>query len=171
VVESVRIQRTQGGRMVILNLSDGSAAQEVTIYGEVFEQYRDLCREDNLLVIEAKIKTVRRAAAGEEGDVTFMRIIADKIYDMGTARSQFAKAVRLSFNGEASRSGTVAAARLKDLLAPYRKGNCPVSVCYRNGAASCEMRLGEDWRVRLDDALMQSLQEWLRPENVQVIYP
>jgi DNA polymerase-3 subunit alpha len=33
------------------------------------------------------------------------------------------------------------------------------------------MRLGEDWRVRLDDTLVQSLQEWLRPENVQLIYP
>jgi len=173
VVESVRIQRTQSGRMVILNLSDGSAAQEVTIYNEVFDQYRDLCKEDNLLVIEAKLKTVRRAAAGEEGDVSFMRIIADRIYDLAAARSHFAKAIRLSINGEASRAGSAAAAaaRLKDLLAPYRKGGCPVCVCYHNDAASCEMRLGDDWRVRLDDALMQSLREWLRPENVQVVYP
>ena len=170
VVESVRLQRTQNGRMVILNLSDGSAAQEVTIYSEVFEQYRELCKEDNLLVIEAKVRTVRRAAAGEEGDVSFTRIIADKIYDLAAARSQFAKAIRLSINGEASRSGA-AAVRLRDLLAPYRKGTCAVRVCYRNGAASCEMRLGEDWRLRLDDALMESLREWLRPENVEVIYP
>jgi len=171
VVESVRIQRTQSGRMVILNLSDGDAAQEVTIYSEVYDQCRDLCKEDKLLVIEAKVKTVRRAAAGEEGDVTFMRIIADRIYDLAAARSQFAKAIRLSINGEASRSGSAAAAHLRNLLTPYRKGNCPVSVCYHNGAASCEMRLGEDWRVRPDDELMQSLREWLRPENVQVIYP
>jgi DNA polymerase-3 subunit alpha len=157
--------------MVILNLSDGSAAQEVTIYSEVFDQYRDMCKEDNLLVIEAKVKLVRRAAAGEEGDTTFMRIIADKIYDLAAARSQFAKAIRLSINGEASGSGAAATARLRDLLTPYRKGSCPVSVCYHNGAASCEMRLGEDWRVRPDDALMQSLREWLRPENVQVVYP
>jgi DNA polymerase-3 subunit alpha len=171
VVESVRIQRTQSGRMVILNLSDGSAAQEVTIYSEVYDQYRELCKEDKLLVIEAKVKIVRRAAAGEEGDTSFMRIIADKIYDLAAARSQFAKAIRLSINGEASSDGAAAAARLRDLLAPYRKGGCAVSVCYDNGAASCEMRLGEDWRVRPDDALMQSLREWLRPENVQVIYP
>ncbi len=171
VVESVRIQRTQGGRMVILNLSDGSAVQEVTVYGEVFDQYRELCKEDKLLVIEAKLKTVRRAAAGEEGDVSFMRIIADRIYDLAAARGQFAKAIRISFNGEASRGGAAATARLKNLLAPYRKGSCPVCVCYHNDTASCEMRLGEDWRVRPDDALMQSLQEWLRPENVQVIYP
>ena len=171
VVESVRIQRTQSGRMVILNLSDGEAAQEITIYSEVFDQYRDLCKEDNLLVIEAKVKTVRRAAAGEEGDVTFMRIIADKIYDLAAARNQFAKAIRLSINGEASRSSAAAASRLRDLLTPYRRGGCPVSVCYQNGAATCEMRLGEEWRVRPEDGLMQSLQEWLRPENVQVIYP
>lgn len=156
--------------MVILNLSDGSATQEITIYSEVFDQYRDLCKEDNLLVIEAKVKIVRRAAAGEEGDATFLRIIADKIYDLAAARSQFAKAIRLSINGEASRSGAFAA-HLKDLLTPYRNGACPVCVCYRNGAASCEVRLGEEWRVRLDDALMQSLREWLHPENVQLIYP
>ena len=172
VVEAVRIQRTQSGRMVILNLSDGSAMQEVTIYGEVFEQYRDLCKEDNLLVIEAKVKTVRRAAAGEEGDVSFTRIIADRIYDLAAARAQFAKAIRLSINGEASGAGAAAAAaRLKDLLAPYRKGSCPVCVSYHNDTASCEVRLGEEWRVRPDDALMQSLQQWLRPENVQLVYP
>jgi len=173
VVESVRIQRTQSGRMVILNLSDGSAAQEVTIYSEVFDQFRELCKEDKLLVIEAKIKLVRRAAAGEEGDVSFMRIIADRIYDLAAARSHFAKAIRLSINGEASRPGAApaAAARLKDVLTPYRKGGCPVCVCYHNGTASCEMRLGDDWRVRLDDALMESLREWLRPENVQMVYP
>jgi DNA polymerase-3 subunit alpha len=171
VVESVRIQRTQSGRMVIVNLSDGTAAQEVTIYSEVFEQYRDLCKEDNLLVIEAKVKVVRRAAAGDEGDSTFMRVIADRIYDLAAARSQFARAIRLSINGEASRAGAAAAAQLKDLLTPYRNGACPVCVCYRNGTASCEVRLGEDWRVRLDDRLMQSLAEWLRPENVQLVYP
>src|SRR5207244_2972677 len=42
VVESVRVQRTQGGRMVVLTLSDGTATQEVTVYNEVFDQVRDL---------------------------------------------------------------------------------------------------------------------------------
>jgi DNA polymerase-3 subunit alpha len=33
------------------------------------------------------------------------------------------------------------------------------------------MQLGDKWRVSLDDALMRSLNEWLRPENVEVLYP
>ena len=170
VVESVRVQRTQSGRMVVLNLSDGSAAVEITVYGEVFDQYRDLCKEDSLLVIEAKVRIVRRAAAGEEGDVSFTRIIAEKIYDLAAARTQFARAIRLSINGEASGDGPAAATRLKNLLAPYRKGSCPVCVSYHNGSASCEVRLGDEWQVRPEQELMQSLCEWLRPENVQVIY-
>ena len=39
-----------------------------------------------------------------------------------------------------------------------------------NGEASVEMWLGDDWRVNLDDRLLSSLAEWLRPENVEVIY-
>jgi DNA polymerase-3 subunit alpha len=46
-----------------------------------------------------------------------------------------------------------------------------VAVCYRNGGASVEMQLGDNWRVTLDDALIKSLNEWLRPENVEVLYP
>jgi DNA polymerase-3 subunit alpha len=170
VVESVRIQRTQGGRMVILNLSDGTATQEVTVYNEVFDQYRDLAKEDAVIVVEAKVRSVRRSV-GEEGEAVFTRINAERIYDLAGARSQFARAVRLSMNGEASSAGAVASAKLKTLLAPFRKGRCAVEVRYRNGGASVEMQLGDDWRVSLDDALMQSLNDWLRPENVEVVYP
>src|SRR5258708_20156462 len=35
VVESIRVQRTQGGRMVVLNLSDGTPTQEVTLSNQL----------------------------------------------------------------------------------------------------------------------------------------
>src|SRR5215831_1470403 len=170
VIESVRVQRTQQGRMVILNLSDGTATQEVTVYNEVFDQYRDLAKEDAIIVVEAKVRSVRRSV-GEEGEAVFTRINAERIYDLAGARSRFARAVRLSLNGQASSAGGAASAKLKALLEPYRNGPCSVEVRYRNGGASVEMQLGDNWRVSLDDALIQSLNEWLRPENVEVVYP
>jgi DNA polymerase III subunit alpha len=169
-VESVRYQKTQAGRMVIVYLSDGTATQEVTVYNEVFDQYRDLVKEDAVVVVEAKVRHVRRSV-GEEGESVFMRITADRVYDLAGARNRFARGVRLSLNGEASKDGAAASAKLKALLEPYRNGQCPVAVRYRNGNASVEMQLGEGWRVKLDDRLMQSLNEWLRPENVEVLYP
>ncbi len=170
VVESIRFQRTQAGRMVVVNLSDGTATQEVTVYNEVFDQHRELVKEDAVVVIEAKVRNVRRSV-GEEGEAVFMRIAADRIYDLAGARSRFARAVRLSMNGEASSAGSASAAKLKTLLEPYRQGQCAVEVRYRNGGASVEMQLGDSWRVNLDEALLQSLNEWLRPENVEVLYP
>ena len=172
VVESVRIQRTQSGRMVILNLSDGSAAQEITIYSEVFDQYRDLCKEDNLLVIEAKVKDRAAGCRRRRG-----RRHVHAHYRRQDLRSGGrAQPVRQSHAPVDQRRGQPLGRRCgrapaRTALRLTAKAPCMVSVCYHNGAASCEMRLGEDWRVRPDDALMQSLREWLRPENVQVIYP
>jgi DNA polymerase-3 subunit alpha len=170
VVESVRVQRTQQGRMVILNLSDGTATQEVTVYNEVFDQYRDLAKEDAIIVVEAKVRSVRRSV-GEEGEAVFTRITAERIYDLAGARSRFARAVRLSMNGQVSSASAASAQKLKTLLEPYRNGGqCSVEVRYKNGGASVEMQLGDNWRVNLDDTLMASLNEWLRPENVEVVY-
>ncbi|MBL8489792.1 MAG: hypothetical protein JNM82_03325 [Rhodocyclaceae bacterium] len=62
------------------------------------------------------------------------------------------------------------AQRLKNLLHPYRQGACPVRVAYRNREAEAEIVLPEEWRLRLDDALLESLAEWLSPDNVKVVY-
>jgi hypothetical protein len=45
-----------------------------------------------------------------------------------------------------------------------------VRVCYRNGGTVAELRLGDEWRVTPDDALIDALKLWLRPENVEVVY-
>jgi DNA polymerase-3 subunit alpha len=67
-------------------------------------------------------------------------------------------------------SGEKAAQFLKDMLEPFRSGPCPVVLRYRNDEAEVDLRLGESWRVRLDDSLIESLSEWLKRENVRIEY-
>jgi DNA polymerase-3 subunit alpha len=55
-------------------------------------------------------------------------------------------------------------------LAPYRNGAIQVIVRYRNGDAECDFSLGDAWRIKLDEGLVASLEDWLKPENVQVLY-
>ncbi len=66
--------------------------------------------------------------------------------------------------------GETDAPKINALLEPFRNGACPVKVRYRNAVAECELGLPEAWRVRLDDALLDQLREWLQPENVVVEY-
>jgi len=60
--------------------------------------------------------------------------------------------------------------RLSALLEPFRAAVCPVRVSIRNGRAEGDLALGDTWRVKPDDALLESLREWLPPESVEVMY-
>ncbi|MCC6611298.1 MAG: DNA polymerase III subunit alpha [Burkholderiales bacterium] len=156
VVASARTQMTRRGKMAIVMLDDGTAQVEVSVFKELFESHRDILKEDRPLVIQGKVS--RDEFTGG------VRVVAEKLLDLRAARERFARQLRLSMNGEAS------AAKLRQLLEPYRNGSCPVAVRYFNGTAACEVRLGEDWRVTPDDGLVESLRAWLRPENVEFVY-
>jgi DNA polymerase-3 subunit alpha len=159
---ATRTQMTRRGKMIFILLDDGTAQQEVAVFNEVFEAERAKIKVDEVLVIEGKVQ--RDDFSGG------LRVVADKLMTLGEARGRFAKALRLAMNGAASKGGTAATEKLRTLLAPYRNGPCPVRVRYRNGEAECELPLGEAWRVRLDDELLAGLQQWLRAENVQIVY-
>ncbi|MDO9386200.1 MAG: DNA polymerase III subunit alpha [Thiobacillus sp.] len=163
IVVSLRTQMTRRGKMLILLLDDATAQVEVVIFNELYEQSRHLLKDDTLLVIEGKVN--RDDYSGG------VRVNAEKIYDLAGARTRFAQGLRLACNGEChaqSNSGR----KLAELLAPYKvqEGGCPVWVDYHNQNARCRVRLGEDWRVRLDDRLLESLGGWLKPEAVNVMY-
>lgn len=158
IAVSLRTQMTRRGKMLILLLDDATAQVEVVIFNELYEQNRHLLKDDALLVIEGKVN--RDDYSGG------VRVTAERIYDLAGARTRFAQGLRLACNGQSS------GRKLAELLAPYRaqEGGCPVWVEYHNPNARCRVRLGEDWRVRLDDRLLESLGGWLKPEAVHVIY-
>ncbi|MHB1085568.1 MAG: DNA polymerase III subunit alpha [Thiobacillus sp.] len=163
IVVSLRTQLTRRGKMMILLLDDATAQVEVVIFNELYEQQRHLLKDDALLVIEGKVN--RDDYSGG------IRVTAERIYDLAGARTRFAQGLRLDCNGQCS-SQPSSGRKLAELLAPYKaqEGGCPVWVEYHTSQASCRVRLGEEWRVRLDDRLLESLGGWLKPEAVNVIY-
>jgi DNA polymerase-3 subunit alpha len=163
IVVSLRTQMTRRGKMMILLLDDATAQVEVVIFNELFEQNRHLLKDDTLLVIEGKVN--RDDYSGG------LRVTAERIYDLAGARTRFAQGLRLACNGQCHGQPN-SGRKLSELLAPYKveEGGCPVWVDYHNEDARCRVRLGEEWRVRLDDRLIESLGDWLKPEAVSVIY-
>jgi len=159
VVASARSQMTRRGRMMIVILDDGSAQLEVTVFNELFEKHRDKLKEDAPLVVNGKVQ--RDDFSGG------MRVTAEELLDLAGVRQRFAARLRIEMNGQAD------ARRLAQLLAPFRAGgdgSCSVLVHYENGVASCDVALGEAWRVRPDGELLEQLEAWLTPENVHLVY-
>jgi DNA polymerase-3 subunit alpha len=166
VVMGIRTQNTSSGRMGVVTLADDSEANEVIFFGETFDKFRQKIKDDELLVLEVQLRARGRPANGEyEGAVEPRASIrAVNALDFTEARNRFARGVQLTCNGASSGS------RLREVLAPYRSGRCPVSVIYSSRGASCEIDLGEAWRVNLHDDLIKSLSDWLSPENVRIVY-
>ncbi|WP_310449568.1 DNA polymerase III subunit alpha [Sulfuritalea sp.] len=156
VVMSTRTQMTRRGKMAVVVLDDGSTQLEVTVFNELWDAERAKIKEDELLLVEGKVQKDDYSGG--------LRITADKLYTLAEARGRYARGLRLTMNGGSD------ARRLQALLSPFRNGPCPVRLSYRNGDATAELPLPESWRVRLDDALLAGLTDWLKAENVKVIY-
>jgi DNA polymerase-3 subunit alpha len=163
VVDSARIQKTNNGRMMIVTISDGYGSEEVVLYDEFIDQFRDLVKEDRIVVFEAKIRSYRRGSETNEASIV-SRIAAENVFSLAAVRERFGKTLKLRMGQSAD------ATQLKQILTRYRNGVIPVTVMYQGPSGEAEIDLGEEWRVTPEDALFSELRDWLSPEGVSLKY-
>ncbi|HEY5762368.1 MAG TPA: DNA polymerase III subunit alpha, partial [Rhodocyclaceae bacterium] len=159
IVIDLRMQMTRRGKMAVVTLDDGRGRIEVTVFSELFESVRERIRIDQPLIVEGKVS--------RDDFRDGLRLVADRAMSLAEARGRFAKALRISLNGKAR--DPAAAERLRQELSPYIGGECPVRLVYRNDSASCELSMGADWQVRLEDELLAGLRSWLSPADVEIL--
>ena len=158
VISGLRTQMTQRGKMLVVTLDDGSAAVEVTVFNEVFDANRDVFKEDEFLAVIGKVSEDRFTGG--------LRITADKVMDIATARVQFGKKFWFPYTRAFDTE------QIKALLQPYRSADgLPLVLRYSpQGVGSCDIAWPDEWRVMPADALKQSLNERLGVVNAEVEY-
>ena len=156
VVTQIRVVMTRRGKMIILELDDGSAKLEVTLFQELMDQHRDILKPDELLVIAGRVREDRFSGA--------MRINAERIMSLADLRRSYGRGLRLSMNGQANTK------KLMELLGPYRNGPCPVTIEYANGTARCTLQMPDSWRVTPREELLAGLRDWLSPAGAEIVY-
>jgi DNA polymerase-3 subunit alpha len=148
---------TQRGKMVIVTLDDGTATVDVTVYNELYDPNKNLFKEDEFLAVQGKVSEDRFSGG--------LRISAEKVMDIATARIQFGKQFAFSL------SNRIDAAQIKNILSPYRsEAGLPLTMRYIQQGVGCEIRLADEWRVSPVDALKQSLMERLGVQGAAVEY-
>ena len=163
VLSGVRVRMTRRGRMMIATLDDGSAQMEVTIFNEVFEQNRQRLKEDQLIIVKGTVSFDDYSGG--------LRVTAEEIYDLQLAREAKARSLQLCLNTEAYDTN-----KLYQMLNPYRaepENHIPgvaVELLLDNGHYECQVRLGQEWRVRLADTMLEQLEHWLGQQGVEITY-
>jgi DNA polymerase III subunit alpha len=90
IVTSLRVQMTSRGKMLIINIDDGTESIECTIFNDVLERNIQLIKEDACLWVQGDIKLDHFSQN--------LRITAQKIYTIEQAYLQLAKTISLSIN-------------------------------------------------------------------------
>ena len=158
VIVSMRTQVTRRGKMAFVLLDDGTAVVEVPIFNEMFERHRDSLKEDQLLLVEGKVSKDDYSGG--------LRINVDKLFDVTSARTRYAKSLRLQVTSAHS------VQQLQALLDPFRSNAeaCQVICHLILTDAETDLILGDTWRVLLHDDLLIAVRGYLGDVAVTVVY-
>jgi len=160
VVGARTMNTKSGSRMAFLTLDDKTARVEVGVFGELYDQRRDVIHKDKVLVIKGK--------ASHNFFNDDIRISADELFDIEQARGHLARHMQIQVASEQMDEQTVRS--LKQILARNEHGQCGVSFEYRTPHGVCKLDTAHDWRVIPNKIMLEQLESIVGQLNVRLIY-
>lgn len=162
VLSALRPKMTRRGKMLYAAIDDGSAQIEIAIFNELYEQHRYRLKEDQLVIIQGKVSNDDYSGG--------LRVSAESIFDLQLARESRARALRITL------AEPFDPQQLRQVLNPFRAEpengipGVPVELHLFKPPFCCSVRLGDDWRVRMADTLIEQLGNWVSPDHVEISY-
>jgi DNA polymerase III subunit alpha len=145
---------------VTLILDDRSARLEVSLYEETFQQYRDIIVKDAILIVEGTLRF--------DDFIEAWRLQGKTLMDIDRARERFAR--RLWLRWPEQLDGPHGMSRFEELLRPYLKGPCGVSVAIARSSYTGRLNLGQAWSVRPTRELLDKLSALVGREGWYLVY-
>ena len=104
IVSGIRIRMTGRGKMAIVGLDDGTTRIEVVVGNELLNQYQNLLKDDQLIIVEGRVSNDEFSGG--------IRVNARKLHDLSGLRNARASFLKIACNGQAD------AVKLKAMLKP-----------------------------------------------------
>ncbi|HWJ35114.1 MAG TPA: DNA polymerase III subunit alpha [Steroidobacteraceae bacterium] len=145
---------------VTLILDDRTARLEVSLYEETFQQHRDIIVKDAILVIDGSLRY--------DDFIEAWRLQAKSLMDIDRARERFAR--RLWLRWPAAFDGPSGMSRFEELLKPYLRGPCGVSVVVSRPDYSGRLNLGNAWSIRPTRELLDKLSALAGRDGWYLVY-
>ncbi|MFB9887011.1 DNA polymerase III subunit alpha [Balneatrix alpica] len=162
LVVGVRTMKSKKGEtLAFVSLDDRTARVEVSLFGELYYQYRELLGKDAVILVEGEVSV-------DDFNGGF-RVRAKRLLAMDEARARYAQWLELKLRGQDINAAAVK--RLQAMLAPYQQseGN-QIRIHYQHQDAEARLICGENWRVKVADELLYTLMAQYGREQVRLVY-
>ena len=151
--------RRRGGRVLIV-LDDNTERLEVTLFDEVFNQFRHLIVKDAMLVVEGQLHFDEFRNA--------WRVTAKRVGSVDEAIEEHARRITIQWSVDDNQRDFVRS--LKEALRPFTHGRCEVCVEYAGPTARASLTLGDSWSVKPTLELRERLGVLLGAERYSIHY-
>jgi DNA polymerase III subunit alpha len=153
--------RKRGNRNSFI-LDDRTGRIEVTLFEDLWNQYRDIATKDALVLVEGNLRWDDFNGA--------WRIAGKRVLSLDAVRESQARKLVLRWQGLPAATAASRVEQLATLLGSYRPGECEVVVRYHGAGASCVLALGREWSVRPAPELMEALEPLVGADGLQLLY-
>ncbi|AGF46752.1 DNA polymerase III subunit alpha [Candidatus Kinetoplastibacterium desouzaii TCC079E] len=165
VLVSIRSVITRRGKIVIALLDDATKQLEVAIYAEIYSEYRDFLKEDNLIAIKGIV-----SKDDYSGNI---RIVAEKVLDLQAIRILMAKSLVLHI-----KDNVIDTASIRSIIEKHnsyinnKESLVSIFVFYENNVKkfSCKVKLGDRWMVVITDNLLSELKNLIGSDFIDIVY-
>ena len=158
-LEGIRTRSGQRGRMAELRVDDKTARMVVNLYSEAYEKYRSVLQKDKLVIIVGE-------AVEDDYYSSGIAIKADMVVDLDEVRS-LCGFLSLTLNRNTVKKTLPL---VQEILRNHKSDKCHVIIKYENDSASGVITLGDDWKVNINDELLEELSVILGDDKVSVLY-
>jgi DNA polymerase-3 subunit alpha len=145
---------------VTLILDDRSARLEVSLYEEIFQQHRDIIVKDAILIVDGTLRF--------DDFIEGWRLQAKSLMDIDRARERFARRLWLRWPEEFD--GPQGLNRFEQMLRPYLRGPCGVSVAVNRPDYLGRLNLADTWSVRASRELLDKLTALVGRDGWYLLY-
>ena len=156
----LNVRQGKRGRFAFATLDDSSGRIEVSIWAEIFDNYRNLLKKGQLLVVEGIVDR------DEYGDKKSYKIIADKILTFEQARREYVKNISIQIDNKFDEDSVI---KVIKELAISDEGN-KVLISYEAEEASAEIELPQDYLIDLKDENIKLLKNTFGKDNINLVY-
>jgi len=161
LVMGVRTMNTKSGsRMAFLQLDDKTARVEVGVFGELYDQRKDVIHKDKVLVVKGKASYDHFSGG--------IRLSADELFDIEQARSQLARHMKIQLAYDQVNKQIIK--ELRQVLEPSDEGQCGVGFEYRSPTGICQLEVAHEWRIIPTKLILEQLDKLIGLPSIRLIY-
>ena len=161
VIINSRVQRMGQDRFInILTIDDSTHRLEIIVYQDIYEKYRSLIKENEILFISGTI-----SLDDYNGDLSMK---ASKIIDLDLARQQFSKEVEIFLPTDLINDNILN--KIVNLLEPHKNGTCSLTIKCVSHKHIVPLDLDKEWFINPTSMLINNLSDLIGKENIIVKY-